>query len=325
MDANWIDEKIFWLTGVFFIDDSLFFSNFDATPEIYKYFESSTTRDIRKAVEIISGKLGFIACPFIQYDWDGNIDDNKARGVIGGGKIVISMMNVGDKYALSATTIHELMHYALIHEKKITLPDEKENEKITDLAAIVLGFGKIILNGKVLTNKYVTTTLGVLTPEETAYAYKKICSLRSINDLRYLNDSALNILGGNSTKTKCFNDGTSNISESNPESNLIKNNFFPHVDFSAKRTFLIFVFMLGVMVIFSVGKPLVALASIAGLVLFSILAYQIVKKTTPFIRSLYLDKINKNKKKKCPFCKKDIPKETDTCPKCKRVLREKWG
>jgi len=299
MNTTWIDEKIFWLTAIFNVDNSLFFSNFNATPEIYSYFESSKTKDIQKVVEIISNKLEFIA-PSIEYDWDGNIDDDETRGIIGKGRILISMMNTGDKYALSATTIHELMHYALMYRKNITLLDEEENEKITDLAAIVLGFGKIILNGKVLTSYYIKTTLGVLTPKETAYAYKKICELRHTNNNNYLNDNALNILRGDPIK----NDPRFETD---------------YKRYETKKAILTVISIIGIMIL-SLGEVATeTIISIAIIILFFIAIYWLIKvpkKVSPVL---------KRKKKKCPFCKKDIPNKAYTCPKCKRVLREKFN
>lgn len=193
---NWIDEKIFWLTTVFAVDNDLFFSNFNVTSEIYKFFESGRTEDIQKAVDFISEKLSFTA-PIAQYDWSEEIDDDiEKRGMMTQGKIVLSLMNTADKYTQAATTVHELMHYALILRKNINLPDELENEKITDLAALVLGFGKIVLNGKVVKGGVGRRggVLGKLTLDETSHAFKKINQLRNINDTDFLTEEALDIL-----------------------------------------------------------------------------------------------------------------------------------
>lgn len=194
-DIKWLDEKIYWLSAMLGVNNDLFLKNFNSTSEYYTYFTSSKTEDIKQFIDIISKDLGFIP-PITQYDWEGVLlDDEKLRGIMSSGQIIISMNNVGDKYSLSATTIHELMHYYLMNRKNIVLPDNIENEKITDLAAIVLGFGKFILNSKAIpVNVAHNVSLGLLTPEETAHAYTKISAMRNVKNLSFISLNGLGLL-----------------------------------------------------------------------------------------------------------------------------------
>lgn len=184
-----MDEKILWLTAVFSVTQEDYIRNFNDTDTIYSFFTSGKTVDIKKAVEFLSQRFGFVA-PSVQYDWSGEISDfDSVRGIMTEGRIILSILNTYNKYALAAVTVHELMHYALINRKNIIFPDRAENEKITDLAAIVIGFGNLILNGKAVKREEmggVSETLGILTTKEAIYGYNKVCRLRGINNVEFL-------------------------------------------------------------------------------------------------------------------------------------------
>lgn len=290
IDNKWIDKKIYWLTAIFGTDDNFFINNFNATPYIYSFFETGKTDDIIKVVNFISDKLGFVP-PNVQYDWSGEVDESeKIRGIMSQGRIVLSLLNTTNKYALAATTIHELMHYVLINRKGINLPDKTENEKITDLAAIVLGFGNLIFNGKVLKiNSNAYEGLGILTIEETAYAYYKVCSLRKIYSTNFLTADVVEWLSKKGGKKQ----GGKNQST-----------------FEAGYTTV------------GVGKQHWNIRQKFLKIIYS-LPYKIKDtKNILFIKikQLIKDIILKRKRKNCPFCKRKIQINFNSCPHCKRQI-----
>ncbi len=194
---KWVDEKINWLTAVLAVTKELFQKNYDLIYSIYPYLESGKTEDAQKVVNLISKNLN-IAPPLLRYDWSGELDhDAASRGQMSNGQIIVSLTFTKNKYLLAATVVHELMHYVLIHRKNVILPDTLENEKLTDLAAMVLGLEGVMLNGKVIdTFKDKINTLGYLSLEEIAYASQKIHSARNIKGYVNLNNYGLQIING---------------------------------------------------------------------------------------------------------------------------------
>lgn len=101
--------------------------------------------------------------------------------------------------ALLTTLSHEISHKYL-YDKNIRCNDTKvyvkENEVLTDITAVFLGLGKLMLNGcktinvseelkgnggKVITN----TTRGYLSLAQLAFVYLLICSMRNISEIDY--------------------------------------------------------------------------------------------------------------------------------------------
>lgn len=84
-----------------------------------------------------------------------------------------------------AILAHELAHHYLIHERRILVNDEAHNELLTEVAAIYLGMGILLLRGYHQRVRYEdgvnrTTRLGYLTPHlvyegiiDTAYLRKQ--------------------------------------------------------------------------------------------------------------------------------------------------------
>jgi len=196
MNKKWIDKQIYWLTAMLSANTS-YQKNYDSISELYSYFYSGKTGDAQKAVNLISKHLGMTP-PIFHYDWSGELDhDSSLRGQMAKGQLTISLTFTLNKYLLAATVVHELMHYFLIYRKNIRLSDNLENEKTTDLAAIVLGFAVIMLNGKIIDrNKDKVSALGYLDFEELAYACDKINSLRNIKGYSGLTTDGNQIVWG---------------------------------------------------------------------------------------------------------------------------------
>ncbi|MCM8812943.1 MAG: hypothetical protein NC924_03280 [Candidatus Omnitrophica bacterium] len=89
-----------------------------------------------------------------------------------------------------STLSHEIVHkYLQVHNIKIY--DENKNERLTDIAAVYLGLGKLMLNGreckkikqencieeKKVTEKVIT---GYLDRVTLAFSYKIVCAMRNI-------------------------------------------------------------------------------------------------------------------------------------------------
>lgn len=286
---KWLDDKIYWLTAVTSVNEEQFKKNYNSTYDLYHFFESGKTIEAQKAVDFISKNLNIVA-PFLHYDWSGELDhDLNTKGQMSKGQLTISLTFTTDKHALAATTVHELMHYFLMHRKNIVLPDNQENEKITDLVAIVLGLGNIMLNGKVLSiEDRKINTLGYLTLEEIAYAYKKVDSLRNVSDYYHLTYNAKRILDGTIENNSGVNFKSNKYQTQKPYKPI---SLFTSVKFGFKK--------------------ILYWLNIAS------------KKTPIFLKNLLSNLYAFTQRKDCPFCHKNISKKSRICKFCKRTLVER--
>ena len=103
-------------------------------------------------------------------------------GLGGGGQRVVNIGIAANLLAHSDAVIkvlaHELSHkYLELHG--LMLPDSKENELLTDLASIYLGFGAYVVSGSRFEELLQTSTVGYLTQSQCAWAYNVVCELRS--------------------------------------------------------------------------------------------------------------------------------------------------
>ena len=289
--SKWVDDKIYWLTAMLSVTNDIFQKNYNSIPELYRHFESGKTQDAQKAVDIISKNFGIVP-PALHYDWSGELDHNlNIKGQMSKGQITISLTFTLSKYALAATVAHELMHYILIYRKNITLTDNTENEKVTDLAAIVLGLGNIMLNGKFIGaegNKI--STLGYLTFEEIAYAYKKIDNLRSVSNYSNLTYDAKRILDGiieHANSATGFNFRSSKHPSQAPYKTM---SLYESIIFGFKKTY----YWLNV----------------------------VSKKILTFVKNLLASLYGFTQRKKCPFCHYSISRVSRKCGHCNRTLME---
>ncbi|HUV02603.1 MAG TPA: tetratricopeptide repeat protein [Desulfobacteria bacterium] len=88
---------------------------------------------------------------------------------------------------------HEISH-DLLHSRNIWLQTTEENERLTDLASLMLGMGKVVLNGMEERLGIQTLRLGYLSPADMAYAYVKINALYGIPDEKSLTNLTHNAL-----------------------------------------------------------------------------------------------------------------------------------
>lgn len=179
MLKEWVDEKLQVLSlklKYFKPNSDDFF--FEPTEKIYEKLESGDEYDLRYVAREIARHIGIISIPTITYDWGLKMEPEVAGQIKGLSQmhhIQIPFFYVGKKYEVGGILAHEMTH-ALLYSKGISLEDQNENEVFTDLAAIFIGLGKLLLNGYVCEG-YV---LGYLSPELIAYCHEKVSASRSI-------------------------------------------------------------------------------------------------------------------------------------------------
>jgi len=103
------------------------------------------------------------------------------------------------KDAILAILAHEITHEYL-YINNISFSNKYENEVLTDIAAIFLGFGKLILNGSenedIWKNYYfggsttITDKLGIgyLDRSKVAFVYLLVCNMRNISEKEYMSN-----------------------------------------------------------------------------------------------------------------------------------------
>ncbi|MBR1741912.1 MAG: hypothetical protein IJ733_08590 [Lachnospiraceae bacterium] len=93
-------------------------------------------------------------------------EDLNSAGIYTGNEISINNGLGMRKSEILAVLIHESMHYFLIRVRGIRLEDTRENEYLTDIAALYMGFGAYIHRGYV--------KVGYLKRNEIRYVKKRL-------------------------------------------------------------------------------------------------------------------------------------------------------
>ena len=114
------------------------------------------------------------------------------------GKVIISVEPQYDANAIIAICCHECAHH-LLRKRRIKLDDLIENERLTDLAAVYMGFGlymQLAYEEKQV-SAGVRTKLGYLSAREISYAYFEIIKQQIGEELKQdrLNDMKADING----------------------------------------------------------------------------------------------------------------------------------
>lgn len=187
MNKEWVDEKLKRLSlklGIFKPNPHEFY--FEPTEKIYEKLESGDEHDLQCVTTEIAKHLEIVPLPTVKYDWGLKMEPEVAGQIKLASPIryiQIPFFYVGKKYAVGAILAHEMTHAFLI-SKGILLKDPNENEMFTDLAAVFIGLGKLLLNGLIVaTDEYISEkhVLGYLSPELIVYCYKKVNAYRSIS------------------------------------------------------------------------------------------------------------------------------------------------
>ncbi len=100
-----------------------------------------------KALRYLGRILNLKSLPDVEMAESKFFEEQGIGGFISGSKISIPKLFTKDPFGFGYILAHELAHYILIHEEKITLDDEQENEILTEIFVIYCGMGKLFLNG----------------------------------------------------------------------------------------------------------------------------------------------------------------------------------
>jgi len=199
MNKEWIDDKLNMLAlklrdfNVASVDSHKFF--FEPTGDVYEKLGSGDESDLQYVASSIAMHLRIIPVPTVRYDWGLKMEPEVAGQIRRDfylAYIQIPFFYVGKKYSLGGILAHELTH-ALLYSRRISLQDSNENEFFTDLTAVFVGLGELLLNGALDEGG----GLGYLSPDLIAYCLKKVCRLYSIDvetALRNLTSEAIGLV-----------------------------------------------------------------------------------------------------------------------------------
>ena len=202
---SWIDEKIDYLLPLLGGASSKDFL-FEPTQ---KFYENLSEIDLIPSIDDVLRNIDEDRPPFISFDVATDIISKHLGGVIpriefhpfssntygpgiagriqvGGTsrEIQISSDYKEKSMEIGAILAHEISHDVLF-SKNITLPDTYENEKLTDLAAVVLGLGKLSLNGMESITTGMMKKLCYLSFSDIVYAYVKVNSINKVPTPNY--------------------------------------------------------------------------------------------------------------------------------------------
>jgi len=208
LDDKWIEEKLHFLyarIGLFRINKPFLF---EPSPQFYKLCCRNKDK-LQEAVNLLADHLELKIYPQVKLDRlldqphvkdtmyvnpDGQADSNqpenaKLSGYYDNYEIRVSP-TIG-KYSdiMGALLAHEITHYFMFR-KGINLKDHMENERFTDVSAVFLGLGKLMLNRRdqmVKTEEdlsgttTITTKFGYVYSDTLLRAYQKIIKFRNIS------------------------------------------------------------------------------------------------------------------------------------------------
>lgn len=209
VELDWINKQFEFLTGrigIFKLGDPDFY--YEPTPGFYGFISQGKTEVLNEAIKMLADYIGLSTAPIIEpwkhsenpltsTDYDFTNDKNPPGFIRYNGpyhsRIELNITNKHSPFVMGAILAHELTHYFL-DSKNIRLPNTEENERMTDLASVYIGLGKLTLNGydpiqwEVLKNSKrieYTYRVGYLHPYDLALINSKIAKFRAIkfNDL----------------------------------------------------------------------------------------------------------------------------------------------
>lgn len=162
---------------------------FEPTDAVYALLASSRTVDLQEFVRQLCEHIAFSPVPTVAYDWDLTMEGSTAGQACLDSispEISVRLSYTNRPRELGALLAHEVTHHCL-DRASFHSTNRDENERLTDLAAVFLGLGKLMLNGadvrfdaeeKAPVEKPVK--LGYLTMADLACAYDKVCCLNGV-------------------------------------------------------------------------------------------------------------------------------------------------
>lgn len=160
----------------------------EPTREMYDVLENGDDDGLQAVVARIGqDSLRLSSLPEARYEWALRMSPEVAGEIrirCGATSLMrIPFFYVGRPYAIGAIVAHELSHQLLAHEG-IWEPVVQTNERLTDLAAIAAGMGKLVLNAmssRAFEGANVAIQLGYLDPQLTLYAYDLVNQHRGVS------------------------------------------------------------------------------------------------------------------------------------------------
>lgn len=160
---------------------------FEPSEKFYSALLSGEDSDLYEAAKALAEHIDIPPLRSVSYEW-GLVMPTSVAGRIHihsatGSKIQIPLFYVGKPLPLGAILAHELTHQMLaIHG--IWCEEESENEQLTDAASIVVGLGKVVLNGTI--TELAETTgetqlLGYLDPSLRVNLYATVNRLHGVS------------------------------------------------------------------------------------------------------------------------------------------------
>lgn len=156
--------------------------------------------EIQWAAEAMASHIGLTQVPSLEFfynqqskwaPWLSTSKQTQTLGTFKSGEIQVARTERGRAHVLGSILAHELAHmYLELH--RIRSESTNENEKLTDAAAVYLGFGKLMLNGYVAAQESKTEALpwgatviktrklGYLDPCEIASLYEEVNDTRGV-------------------------------------------------------------------------------------------------------------------------------------------------
>ncbi|HUU11900.1 MAG TPA: hypothetical protein VM431_15350 [Phycisphaerae bacterium] len=188
--------------GVFRLDAASDFF-FEPTPGFYGFISQGVTSALNDAMQMLARHIGSPTAPVIE-PWDGPVmgltagSHDFAAGREPPGlirhdgpfrsRIHLALENMHSPFILGGILAHELTHHYMAG-RGIALPDAQQNERLTDVASVYIGLGKLTLNGYEPMTWAVprgdglvryTYRVGYLESADLALVMAQVCAMRAI-------------------------------------------------------------------------------------------------------------------------------------------------
>jgi len=149
------------------------------TPEQYRALESFSLIKAKEFISRLSNHVK-IEPPSVTV-WYGDYDEMRTVAQYTKKQIILRQRTNSDAKIIAATLAHEFCHY-YIDLKNLFIDGENinKNERLVDLTAILLGFGEILINGKIRSRRS-DSFLGYLEIDACLIAYSDFGELNNIS------------------------------------------------------------------------------------------------------------------------------------------------
>jgi len=177
--TDWVDRWVGILVEQVLHVNLVQWEPFEPTPAFYANLGSGDEGDVAIAAREIGSFLLLPVVPSVTYEWGIRMSPQTAGQIHmlqdRKSHIQIPLYYVGKPHALGAILAHELAHERLASTAGARYASVEEMERVTDLASVVLGLGKLVLNGLITEVAPPTgerQVLGYLSPDLVAHGYR---------------------------------------------------------------------------------------------------------------------------------------------------------